>query len=245
MISGRLVPIATMLRPIATSLRPTRSAMPTAPLTVNSEPRASVPIPASRKTISRVIPSLDSGSRARVNSSPRGGVSLSRCRSKERTTKAMSPTNRAAPMTCPIIPLRPARMTATVATPSAGISHRSRLGWTSMGRTSDAMPSTSNTFVMFEPNTFPTASPPDPSSAAAMLTDNSGEEVPRATTVAPTIRGEMPNANDSRAAALTSSQPPARSTASPAAVSATSKISDVMPPRPAQPCAAAAVPRCG
>ena len=69
------------------------------------------------------------------------------------------------------------------------------------------MPSTSSTFVTFEPNMLPTASPPDPSTAAAMLTDNSGDDVPRATTVAPTIRGEIPNANDNRAAALTSSHP--------------------------------------
>jgi hypothetical protein len=43
---------------------------------------------------------------------------------------------------------------------------------------------------MLDPTTFPTAIPAEPLQAACIEANSSGDEVPRATTVSPTIKGD-------------------------------------------------------
>ena len=119
-----------------------------------------------------------------------------------------------------MLPFQPIAATVTVAPNKTGISQRSRRGFTSIGRITAASPRTSATLVMFEPNTLPTARSPEPSIPATRLTTNSGADVPRATTVAPTITGESPKPIARREAVHTRSNAPVSRTPRPATVRA-------------------------
>ena len=60
------------------------------------------------------------------------------------------------------------------------------------GKTRELNPRTSPTLAIFDPITLPTAIVGDPSSAAARLTTNSGNDVPNATTVKPITMVDKP-----------------------------------------------------
>ena len=60
------------------------------------------------------------------------------------------------------------------------------------GKTSELNPRTSPTLAILDPITLPTAIVDDPSSAAARLTTNSGNDVPNATTVKPITMADRP-----------------------------------------------------
>ncbi len=62
---------------------------------------------------------------------------------------------------------------------------------------------------MLLPTTLPTARSPLPASAASTETAISGALVPKATTVSPTTRGEMPRVSASREAPRTRNSAPA------------------------------------
>ena len=68
---------------------------------------------------------------------------------------------------------------------------------------------------MFEPITFPTASPPDPLKAASSEMTSSGADVPKATMVNPMMSGEMPMRRASPTAPFTRKSPPTTRPTSP------------------------------
>ena len=71
---------------------------------------------------------------------------------------------------------------------------------------------------MFEPTTLPNAISGDPFSTAATETIISGAEVPKATTVNPTISGGRPSRSDMATAPRTRNSPPTTSATSPARI---------------------------
>ena len=74
----------------------------------------------------------------------------------------------------------------------SGLSRARRRRFTSIGLIIAPSPAMRPTFATVEPMMFPTANPAWPRNAAKLLTNNSGADVPNATTVSPTTRGLTP-----------------------------------------------------
>ena len=78
-----------------------------------------------------------------------------------------------------------------------------------IGFITEATPRIRAMLAMLLPTILPTVISLAPWSAAVRHTTNSGEEVPKATTVRPIITGLMPRSFANRDAPLTSNSPPA------------------------------------
>jgi hypothetical protein len=80
------------------------------------------------------------------------------------------------------------------------------------------IPSTNPILAMFEPITFPREISLNPSRAACILTNNSGAEVAKETTVSPMIIFDNLSLKDKPIAARTKNSPPTTKSAKPAII---------------------------
>ena len=90
--------------------------------------------------------------------------------------------------------------------------------WPTTGEIIALTPNTSDRLAAFDPTTFPTDSASSPLAAAKPLTTNSGAEVPKPMTRAPTRTGETPQILARRTAASTNGSATTHNSATPTTI---------------------------
>ena len=194
--SGKLVPMAMMVRPMTRSETPIDFAMVTAPFTRNSAPIHNPTIPATTYAMPRpqARPRLPpSGCRPSISALREewsAGPAARVCRTVS-TMNNTSPKSSTAPSIRLINPSRAMNRNSTNTANMPGCSSSRVLREIKTGFTRAAPARMTAMLKMLEPTTLAYAMAVDPAAAALTLTASSGRLVPKATTVRPTTAVEI------------------------------------------------------
>ena len=209
--SGRLVPMATIVRPMSVSESPNIRAMPVAPFTASCPPMM---MHARPSTIFTPISSGDMGiSSSSLSAAPRPCMAARICT----TNTTIKTASRIRPSTREIVRSGARnRSSSTAAATDSGQSRRSSVRSMMSGHSTADNPATTSRLNTLEPSTLPTAISLAPCKAAVRLTASSGADVPKATMVRPTSKGDTPSRRAKADAPATNLSAPHTSSAKPA-----------------------------